>query len=47
MRAHEATGDEKRAWWDRALEVWPAYDGYQASTDREIPVVVLEPLGRA
>jgi hypothetical protein len=22
-------------------EVWPAYDDYQATTDRQIPVVVL------
>jgi F420H(2)-dependent quinone reductase len=47
MHAREVTGDEKRAWWNRALEVWPAYDSYQASTDREIPVVVLEPVARA
>jgi len=25
------------------VEVWPAYDEYQAKTDREIPVVVLTP----
>jgi hypothetical protein len=24
-------------------EVWPAYDGYQMKTEREIPVVVLAP----
>jgi hypothetical protein len=24
-------------------EQWPGYDGYQESTDREIPLVVLEP----
>ena len=23
--------------------IWPAYDDYQAKTDRRIPVVVLEP----
>ena len=26
-------------------EQWPAYDEYQAKTDREIPVVILEPAG--
>ena len=26
-----------------AAEVWPDYDKYQASTDRDIPLVVLEP----
>jgi hypothetical protein len=25
-------------------EIWPAYDEYQAKTDREIPIVVLEPV---
>ena len=31
---HEATGDEKATWWKRATAVWPAYDSYQAATDR-------------
>ncbi|HXW34711.1 MAG TPA: nitroreductase family deazaflavin-dependent oxidoreductase [Acidimicrobiales bacterium] len=44
LRAHEASGDEKRKWWARALETWPAYDDYQASTDRVIPLVVLDPI---
>ena len=43
-KAHTATGSEKTEWWARALEVWPSYDEYQAGTDREIPLVVLEPL---
>jgi deazaflavin-dependent oxidoreductase (nitroreductase family) len=41
--AHVATGDEKREWWARATQVWPDYDKYQAGTDREIPLVVLDP----
>lgn len=41
--ARVVEGDEKREWWDRAVEVWPSYDDYQAKTDREIPLVVLEP----
>ena len=41
-RARVVTGEEKREWWARAAEVWPSYDDYQASTDREIPVAVLE-----
>jgi deazaflavin-dependent oxidoreductase (nitroreductase family) len=45
LRARTVTGDEKADWWKRATEVWPSYDDYQASTDREIPVVVLEPQG--
>jgi len=41
--AHEARGEEKAQWWARATEVWPAYDDYQASTTRQIPLVVLDP----
>ncbi len=40
---HQAEGDEKAEWWARALEVWPAYDEYQASTERVIPLFVLTP----
>jgi len=45
MVAREVTGDEKALWWDRAVAVWPDYADYQARTDREIPVVVLERAG--
>jgi F420H(2)-dependent quinone reductase len=41
--AREVDGDERRAWWDRAVEAWPAYAGYQRRTQRRIPVLVLEP----
>lgn len=41
--AREVTGDEKALWWQRSLEVWPAYADYQAKTERPIPVFVLEP----
>jgi deazaflavin-dependent oxidoreductase (nitroreductase family) len=40
--ARQVEGDEKAEWWARATEVWPAYDKYQASTDRVIPLLVLE-----
>lgn len=40
---HEADGDDRKAWWARATEVWPDYDAYQAATDRRIPVFVLAP----
>ena len=45
LRAREVQGDEKARWWARALDTWPAYADYQARTDRQIPVVVLEPAG--
>ena len=43
----EATGEQKALWWSRALEVWPAYDAYQAGTDRVIPLFVLQPVDEA
>jgi deazaflavin-dependent oxidoreductase (nitroreductase family) len=36
-------GEERERWWDRAVEVWPAYASYQEKTDRQIPVFVAEP----
>jgi deazaflavin-dependent oxidoreductase (nitroreductase family) len=43
MTAREVHGDEKADWWAVATAAWPAYDDYQARTDREIPLFVLEP----
>lgn len=42
----EVSGDEKATWWARATEIWPDYDNYQAGTERQIPVFVLEPTDR-
>jgi deazaflavin-dependent oxidoreductase (nitroreductase family) len=42
--AREVFGDEKAAWWERAVEAWPDYADYQKKTDREIPVFVLTPV---
>lgn len=42
----EVDGDEKARWWERAVQVWPAYDDYQAGTTRVIPLFVLEPTER-
>jgi deazaflavin-dependent oxidoreductase (nitroreductase family) len=43
VRARVATAQEKPAMWAHMAEVWPDYDEYQKKTDRDIPVVVLEP----
>jgi len=40
--ARTATAEEKPELWSTMTASWPAYDEYQAKTDREIPVVVLE-----
>ena len=42
--AREVFGDEKVAWWDRAVEAWPDYAEYQTKTDRQIPLFVLTPI---
>jgi F420H(2)-dependent quinone reductase len=42
--AREVSGDEKAVWWARAIETWPDYAKYQAKTQRQIPVFVLEPI---
>lgn len=44
MTAREVTGDEKALWWERAVEAYPDYADYQEKTDRQIPVLVLEPV---
>src|SRR4051794_7654784 len=43
-RARTATGDERKRLWNKGLEFWPPYADYQEKTEREIPVVVLDPV---
>jgi deazaflavin-dependent oxidoreductase (nitroreductase family) len=43
--AREVVGDDKAAWWERAVEAWPDYAEYQKKTERQIPVFVLTPVG--
>jgi F420H(2)-dependent quinone reductase len=45
MTARELTGEERAAWWERAVAVYPPYADYQRRTERLIPVFVLEPTG--
>ena len=40
--AREVVGDEKALWWERAVSAYPPYADYQAKTERQIPVLVLE-----
>jgi proline iminopeptidase len=42
-RARTAEGDERARLWKLATAQWPDYDEYVKRTEREIPVVVLEP----
>jgi deazaflavin-dependent oxidoreductase (nitroreductase family) len=43
-RARAAIGEEKRRLWHLMTAIWPDYDQYQAKTERDIPVVILERL---
>jgi deazaflavin-dependent oxidoreductase (nitroreductase family) len=40
-RARELEGDERAVWWERAVEAFPNYAGYQRKTARLIPVFLL------
>jgi deazaflavin-dependent oxidoreductase (nitroreductase family) len=40
--ARTASPGEKPRLWEIMTKVWPSYDAYQARTEREIPVVILE-----
>ena len=46
MRAHArtATPGEKAEMWPIMTKEWPDYDEYQTKTDRDIPIVVIEPV---
>jgi F420H(2)-dependent quinone reductase len=39
----EISGDERAAWWERAVAAFPPYAEYQAKTERQIPVFVASP----
>jgi deazaflavin-dependent oxidoreductase (nitroreductase family) len=43
-KARTTTGGERAELWQKALKFWPPYADYQKKTEREIPVVLLEPV---
>ena len=43
-KARTASGAERQKLWDNAITWWPPYVDYQKKTEREIPVVVLDPV---
>lgn len=43
VRARVASPDERARLWPRVVDAYPGYGGYQRRTDREIPLVILEP----
>lgn len=40
--ARTATGEERARLWQTMAAIYPPYNAYQAKTQREIPVIVLE-----
>ena len=43
VSAEEATGEERERLWRAVVEVYSGYEGYQKSTKRRIPLVILRP----
>ncbi len=43
VTAHQADADERARLWPRLVDTYADFDSYQSWTDREIPVIVLEP----
>jgi F420H(2)-dependent quinone reductase len=43
VEVRQVSGDERLAWWDRAVAAYPPYAEYQEKTEREIPVLVARP----
>jgi deazaflavin-dependent oxidoreductase (nitroreductase family) len=46
MRARTASAQEKAELWPGIVSTYKGYAGYQKNTDRDIPVVILEPADR-
>jgi deazaflavin-dependent oxidoreductase (nitroreductase family) len=40
VTVREVSGDERAAWWERAVAAFPPYAEYQTRTERQIPVFV-------
>jgi deazaflavin-dependent oxidoreductase (nitroreductase family) len=45
VHARQATAEEKARLWPRMVDIYTPYDAYQRRTERDIPVVILEPAG--
>lgn len=43
VSVREVTGEERAAWWERAVAVFPTYADYRERTERVIPVLVASP----
>ena len=45
VRARVATPEERARLWPKVVKAYGGYAGYQRRTEREIPLVILEPRG--
>ena len=45
VRARDAQGEERERLWRALADLYSGYDKYAQKTSRQIPVVVLEPIG--
>jgi deazaflavin-dependent oxidoreductase (nitroreductase family) len=43
VRARVATPEERERLWPKVVDLYGGYAGYQRRTEREIPLVILEP----
>ena len=44
MQARTAGPDERARLWPKLVEIYADYESYQSWTEREIPVVICEPV---
>ena len=47
VRARDATPEERDRLWPQFVSTYPKYELYRRSTDRRIPIVILEPIDAA
>jgi len=47
VRAEQASPEEKERLWPKLVAMYRPYEDYQKRTEREIPVVILRPIGVA
>lgn len=45
VTAHVVEGEERKRIWEKQKRDYPGFADYEAKTERQIPVVVLEPAG--
>jgi hypothetical protein len=44
FRARTASADEREPIWTKRKQAYPGFSGYEAKIDRQIPVVILDPV---